>query len=233
MPPAASRATERPIRMRVAADARCPHVVFEQALGTGRVAALLDHVAARRDDFRPSSIRRRRSATFIVDQELRRSLSLRDLGPFESEIDAVVRSIAGAALAALHIAETAVEPRQFDLVAFRDGDYLRAHIDTTERADKVRVLSCVYYFATTPLGFTGGELRLHGFPRPSAGSRPEPAAHVDVAPDTDTLVVFPSMLRHEVLPVHVPSGAWLDSRFTLNCWLHRVQPLAADAPARP
>jgi Rps23 Pro-64 3,4-dihydroxylase Tpa1-like proline 4-hydroxylase len=231
MPPIASRAPERPIRMCVAADARCPHVVFEQVLGAGRVAALLDHVAARRDDFCPSSISRR--ATFIVDQELRRSLSLRDLGPFESEIDAVVRSIAGAALAALHIAETAVEPRQFDLVAFRDGDYLRAHIDTTERADKVRVLSGVYYFATTPRRFTGGELRLHGFPRPSAGSRPELAPHVDVAPDTDTLVVFPSMLRHEVLPVHVPSGAWLDSRFTLNCWLHRVQPSAADAPARP
>lgn len=233
MSSAPSGETERLLRMRVSPDARCPHVVFEQVLGAGRVAALLDHVAARRDDFHPSSISRRRSTTFIVDQEMRRSLSLRDLGPFEGEIAAVVRSITGAALAAFHIAETAVEPRQFDLVAFRDGDFLRAHIDTTERADKVRVLSCVYYFATTPRRFTGGELRLHGLPRPSAGSRPEPAPHVDVAPDTDTLVAFPSMLRHEVLPVHVPSGAWLDSRFTLNCWLHRVQPSAAEAAARP
>lgn len=233
MPPTASRPTKQPIRMRVAADARCPHAVLEQVLGAVRVAALLDHVAARRDDFRPSSVSRRRSGTFIVDQELRKSLSLQDLGPFADEIDAVVRSIAGAALAALHIAEAAVEPRQFELVAFRDGDYLRAHIDTTDRADKVRVLACVYYFAATPRRFTGGELRLHGLPRPSAGSRPEPASHVDVAPDTDTLVVFPTWLRHEVLPVHVPSGAWLDSRFTLNCWLHRMQPPAADTSTRP
>jgi SM-20-related protein len=233
MSSALSGETERRLRMRVSPDARCPHVVFEQVLGAGRVAALLDHVTARRDDFGPSIVSTRGSGTFVVDDKLRRSLSLLDLGPFESEIDAAARSIAGAALAALHVAETAVEPRQFELVAFRDGDYLGAHIDTTARADKVRVLSSVYYFATTPRRFTGGELRLHGLPRPSAGSRPEPAPHVDVAPDTDTLVVFPSMLRHEVLPVHVPSGAWLESRFTINCWLHRVQPSAADVPARP
>ena len=38
-------------------------------------------------------------------------------------------------LDALHLAEPAVEPREFDLIAYRDGDYFRAHIDTTELTD--------------------------------------------------------------------------------------------------
>jgi Rps23 Pro-64 3,4-dihydroxylase Tpa1-like proline 4-hydroxylase len=54
---------------------------------------------------------------------------------------------------------------------------------------------------------------------------------IDINPDTDAMVVFPSWLRHEVLPVHVPSGAWLDRRFTINCWLHRATPRPNSAPA--
>jgi SM-20-related protein len=233
MLPTSSRTTERAMRMRAAAEARCPHVVFEQVLGAERVAALLDHVAARRGDFRSSIIRKRRSGMRGVDPQSRKSLSLRDLGPFQGELDTVVRAIAGASLKALHIDEAAVEPGEFDLLAYRDGDYFRAHIDTFDLMDKVRVLSCVYYFATTPRRFTGGELRLYGLPKPSAGSPSEPVPHVDVAPETDTLVVFPSWLQHEVLPVRVPSGEWLESRFTLNCWIHRVRPPTADVPVRP
>ena len=46
----------------------------------------------------------------------------------------------------------------------------------------------------------------------------------DIEPETDSLVAFPSWLRHEVLPVRIPSAAWADGRFTINCWLHRAQP---------
>lgn len=45
-----------------------------------------------------------------------------------------------------------------------------------------------------------------------------------MAPETDTLVAFPSWLRHEVLPVRVPSGDWADCRFSINCWLLRANP---------
>jgi SM-20-related protein len=80
-------------------------------------------------------------------------------------------------------------------------------------------LSCIYYFAETPRRFGGGELRLYGFADPFRGSaRPI----VDVAPDTDKLVIFPSWLDHEVLPVHLPSTAWRDGRFTANCWIYRA-----------
>ena len=227
MSPTASLATGRPIHMRDSGDARCPHVVFEQVFGPRRVAELMEHVGARRDEFRPGIVRNRVSGRRGVNAKLRSCLHLRDLGVHEGAMRGFVSSIATAALDALHLAEPAVEPRELDLVSYRDGDYFRAHIDTIERTDQVRILSCVYYFAASPRRFTGGELRLHGFPRPSVGPRPEPAPHVDIAPETDTLVVFPSWLRHEVLPVRVPSGAWTDGRFTINCWLHRARPPVA------
>jgi SM-20-related protein len=219
--------------MRVSPDARCPHVVFERVFGPERVTALLDYVEARREDFRPARVRRRASGERTVDAQVRNHLQVRGLGAFEDQLGSFVRSNAGTILDTLHLTEPAVDPREFDLIAYRDGDYFRAHVDTSELTHTVRVLSCVYYFAATPPRFTGGALRLHGFPKPSIGGRRELTPYVDVPPETDTLVAFPAWLRHEVLPVNVPSGAWRDSRFAINCWLHRVGASSDYAPPRP
>jgi hypothetical protein len=48
------------------------------------------------------------------------------------------------------------------------------------------------------------------------------ATFADIEPEYDTLVFFPSWSPHEVLPVHVPSGRFMDSRFDINCWIHRA-----------
>jgi Rps23 Pro-64 3,4-dihydroxylase Tpa1-like proline 4-hydroxylase len=126
------------------------------------------------------------------------------------------------------LVEPALEPKEFTIHGYRDGSRFGAHLDTSEQLARVRVLSCVYYFAVTPRRFSGGELRLYGLPTLSSVQNNRPPAFVDIVPETDTLVVFPSWLCHEVLPVHVPSGAWLDGRFTINCWLHRVAPPAGN-----
>jgi len=213
------------------ANARCPHLVFRNVLGAPTVAALLEYVAARENDFRPAGVRNRASGEKSVNTDLRKCLYLRQLDPFEDAIKAFVSKSADEALTRFGLAEPAVEAREFEITAYRDGNYFGAHIDTDERLNRVRVLSCVYYFAATPRRFSGGELRLYGLPTLSAGRKPEPAPCVDVAPETDTLVVFPSWLRHEVLPVRVPSGAWRDQRFTINCWIHRASPAAGGIPA--
>jgi hypothetical protein len=193
------------------------------------VASLLDYVAARQADFKPAVVRDRGSGERRVDSGVRSSLSLADLGPFNAPIKSYASGIAESALRLFNISEPAVEPAVVDIAAYRDGDRFGAHIDTNERLKSVRVLSCVYYFSPTPRRFSGGELRLYGLPTLSKAAAP---AFVDIVPETDTLVVFPSWMRHEVLPVSVPSGAWMDSRFSLNCWLHRTNPSAALIPVR-
>jgi hypothetical protein len=199
----------------------CPHVIFRHVLGEATVAALLRYVEAREGDFMPAVVRNRETGRRRVDYALRSALSLRDLGPFRPPIEGFVRKTTASALEQFRLSEPALEPMDFELTSFRDGGRFAAHIDTDERPTRVRALSCVYYFSTLPRRFTGGELRLFGLPTLSTAKNGRPA-FVDVIPEVDTMVVFPSWLRHEVLPVRVPSHAWMHSRFTINCWLHRV-----------
>ena len=213
------------------ACARVPHLVFRDVLGAAGVGELLQYVMARQMDFRPAIVRDRQSGKQRVDQGRRDCLALGDLGlarrPFESFVCAAAPGI----LAELHLAETAVEPHEFAICAYGDGGHFAGHIDTNEVTDRIRVVSCVYYFAATPRRFSGGELRLYGLPTLSGGKAPD-APFIDICPETDTLVAFPSWLRHEVLPVRLPEGGWPDHRFTVNCWLHRTRSGAAASAGR-
>jgi SM-20-related protein len=212
---------------------RCPHLVWRNVLGMETVAALLDYVGAREKDFSPGVLRNRESGKLKIDYSLRNCVYFMDLGAFEPLIKSFVRRVTAQALDALRLPEPAVAAREFELTAYRDGGYFGSHIDTDERLHRVRVLSCVYYFAATPRRFSGGTLRIYGFPTLSAATDGGSPAFVDVLPETDTLVAFPSWLRHQVLPVRVPSGAWKDGRFTINCWIHRVSSSAAETSAGP
>jgi SM-20-related protein len=203
-------------------DPRCPFVAYHDILGADYVAGLLDHVMARQSDFRTGLMHNRETGEVVADPGQRDSVYLTELGVFLGPIKAFASAIAVPALMALHLNETKVEPREFVITAYRDGGHIGEHIDTYERRERIRILSCVYYFATTPRRFAGGELRLYGFPKgPAAGQRSSMAC-VDIEPRTDTLVIFPSWIRHKVMPVRVPSRSWLDSRFTINCWMHRA-----------
>jgi SM-20-related protein len=207
-------------------QARCPHLIFREVLGSSMVEALLTHVERHRREFRPANIRNPLTGKGLVNLRQRNCLLFRDLGPCRQAFEAFVREAAAEILCGLQLGETNVEPREFEICAYGEGSHFGAHVDTQKMADRVRVVSCIYYFASTPRAFRGGELRLHGFPLPSATKEP---VFVDVAPETDTLVVFPSWLRHEVLPVHVPSGKWSDCRFSINCWMLRANPAPSAA----
>jgi Rps23 Pro-64 3,4-dihydroxylase Tpa1-like proline 4-hydroxylase len=203
------------------ADAVCPHLVFRDVLGQAKVAELIDYVTAHQADFKAAVVRSRITGQKRVDYGLRDSRTFWDLGPFKAPIEAFVRGIVESSIEQLHLAEPALEPKEFVILSYPDGSFFRPHIDTNEQLHKVRVLSCVYYFAVTPRRFSGGELRIYGMPTLSA-AKGGAAQFAEIVPETDTMVVFPSWLRHEVRPVSVPSGEWQDSRFTINCWLHRA-----------
>jgi SM-20-related protein len=205
-----------------AVDLRCPYLLYRDVMGPDYVAGLLEYVIERQCDFVAGNMHNRQTGESFMDRNVRWSLYLKDLGPFRDPIKAFVNTIASPALKALNLVEPQVKPREFEITAYPDGGHIGEHIDTKTATKSVRILSCVYYFAATPRRFDGGELRLFGFPKPSPGKVSGPASFVDIEPRTDTLIVFPSWLRHQVLPVSVPSGQWADARFTINCWVHRV-----------
>jgi SM-20-related protein len=208
-------------------DARCPYLQYRMVLGADYVAGVLDYAIGRQRDFRHGGMHDRKTRERLMDVNLRHSLYLKDLGAFAAPIKSYVAAVAGSAIRALNLTEPQFEAKEFEITAYPDGGHISEHIDTRAVSDRVRILSCVYYFSATPRAFSGGELRLYGFPkRTAAGEMAAPSPYVDIEPETDTLIVFPAWLRHEVRPVRVPSGAWRDSRFTINCWIHR----ASDPP---
>ena len=202
------------------ANGRCPHLVFRDVLGPATAAALLEYAVACEAHFRVARAYDRRSGEVAFDPSRRDCVLHAGLGPFQARMESFVRSVVAPALDELHVNEPGGEPKELEVSAYGDGGHFNAHIDTVEVLDRVRILSCVYYFAATPPRFSGGALRLHAFPG-KTGADSDAPPYVDVAPETDTFVVFPSWLRHEVLPVRVPSGAWADRRFAINCWIHR------------
>jgi SM-20-related protein len=204
------------------ADLRCPFLAYHNVLGADYVAGLLDHVVVRQNDFRTGAMRDRETGEVLADPVLRDAMYLSDLGAFLGPIKSFVSSTAAAAVRALRLSESEIEPKEFHISAYRDRGHIGEHIDTFEKAGHVRILSCVYYFAMTPRRFRGGELRLYSFPKGRAVDLRSSTSFVDIEPRTDTLVIFPSWIRHQVMPVRVPSRAWSESRFTVNCWMHRA-----------
>ena len=107
------------------------------------------------------------------------------------------------------------------IVAHGDRHFYRTHIDTRTgqregRSSHVRVVSCVYYLHREPKAFFGGALKMHGL-----GERHSTPSSASIEPMHNRLVAFPSFIPHEVEDITCPSKDFDDSRFSINCWLHR------------
>ncbi|MFM6831831.1 MAG: 2OG-Fe(II) oxygenase [Novosphingobium sp.] len=187
-----------------------PHAVIEDFLEPALVRRLLDHVEANQDRFTPTTVRQTDGTR--VDPESRISLGLEDLG-----------ECLGPVLQHLHAAEPMLRARigmgaykfndiELQIAAHNDGGFFCRHGDSYKGWGIDRVISGVYYFHRQPCGFTGGTLRLY----PLTGE-----GYEEVAPAHNSLVVFPSFVQHEVMPVACASGAFMDSRFAVNCWFRK------------
>jgi Rps23 Pro-64 3,4-dihydroxylase Tpa1-like proline 4-hydroxylase len=175
-------------------------------LGSETVARLLSYAQLNEHDFVDSKIASGLDPT-------RRISKTAGLGSFKSEINEKIRQLVPAMFESLRIAP--FEPTfELELVAHGDTAFFARHIDTLKHHH--RILSAVYYFYRLPKSFSGGVLRLH-----SLAASGRQGTFIDISPDYDTLVFFPSIFPHEVLPISVASGEFLDSRFAINCWMYR------------
>ena len=192
-----------------------PWLVQRDVLAATQHDALLEWTLANAARFSPSALDQG-----LIDPAFRRSVSLRDLGPFTDLFDGYIRPRLPELIAQLRMTPFAPSRIELEVVAHNDGAHFALHGDlVTGRSNGLgdRMLSAVYYFHRTPKGFSGGCLRLHRI-----GAKPGDAG-VDVTPERNSLVVFPSWAPHEVLPVRCPSGAFGDSRFAINCWVYRAR----------
>lgn len=192
-----------------------PHTVLRDFLAADEVEELLEYAVANESTFAPTGVGRAKQAAF--KPQIRVSLGTRELGPFEPVLTDKLRASLPELTARLRT-ETVDDPKfELQLVAHGDGAFYRRHIDTRTGGgrDLIRVLSGVYYFHARPKAFTGGALRLYAL------GDPDWRAFADIAPDHNSLLVFPSWAPHEVMSVSCPSKRFADSRFAINCWIRR------------
>ncbi len=195
-----------------------PHQLVRSFLGAAWVERLLTFAVEHEASFSTSRVG---DQSGRIDLDQRRSHRLRDLGVLRPELEDRFRGALALGLDALRLQETQRELQdvELELTAHLHGDFYRPHIDTRtnpEAASFTRVMTGVYYFSATPRKFTGGTLRLFGvLPAEMGGS------HVDVEPESDMLLLFPSWVRHEVLPVSCPGGDFGLARFAINCWFRK------------
>lgn len=196
-----------------------PHLVRQDFLSAGEHCGLLDWSLANEGRFEPATL-----ANGMVAPEIRRSLSLRDLGPMQPVLEQRIAALVPAVIGELRVTPFETSQIELELVAHNDGAHFVLHSDLyigkrSQRGD--RMLSGVYYFHRAPKAFSGGCLRLHAI-----GAK-QGDAGIDVPPEQNSLVVFPSWGPHEVLPIACPSRAFADSRFAVNCWVYRANGLVA------
>lgn len=198
-------------------EQRCPHIVIENFLGTEIAGNMLRYTVERHDEFKPAAVNNPEFRAQTLDRESRNCLRREGVGPFTTTLKGAIGAILHDAIAALHILGQPGKDLEFETCAYGDGAFFAPHIDISVAAPR-RVLSSVYYFYGEPRGFEGGLLQFFGWP--IAAARAE-TTKVEIVPHHDSLVVFPSMLRHQVTSVVCPSGMWRDYRFSVNCWAHR------------
>lgn len=109
----------------------------------------------------------------------------------------------------LDVPRFTVSRTEMQVTIHGDGGFYKVHRDDQGEDVQARTLSYLYYLHREPRGFDGGALVLYGRDR------------VDIDPEHDSIVVFPSHIEHEVVPVRVASGELLDGRITINGWLWR------------
>jgi SM-20-related protein len=192
-----------------------PHLRQPDFLDSELHNAVLDWALANEARFVPAGL-----DAGTVDPAVRTALSLRDLGPVRPRIEARIAREVPAWIAALRVTPFEASAIELELVAHNDGAHFTLHSDTYNRdhvARGDRMLSAVYYFHREPKAFAGGALRLHRL-----GAAPGNPG-TDIAPDQNSLVVFPSWAPHEVMRVECPSRAFADSRFAVNCWVYRAR----------
>ena len=195
-----------------------PYLIMKEFLDDVLIERLLDYVLLNESKFVATTIR-----NGIIDPTRRFSVGLDDLGPVRAELKGKFEALLPSLIDRLRVTRFELARIEMELVAHGEGAFYKRHIDThTGNADEAttqRMISGVYYFHAQPKAFSGGALRLHAF-----GTPDESTAFVDIPPDQNTLVVFPSWASHEVLPIQCPSRRFVDSRFAINCWLRRAKP---------
>jgi Rps23 Pro-64 3,4-dihydroxylase Tpa1-like proline 4-hydroxylase len=195
--------------------ARGQCVVLDEFLAPQELDELISYALHHEMEFQSSEVISPSGEPGTLDYDHRRSRVLMDLGEHQEVILERIRVVLPRVLEKLGIEEFPVRHVEAQITSSNDGDFFHQHCDDAQEMIASRRLTFVYFFHREPRPFEGGELRLYDSPGNMAGG------YQSIVPQQNQIVFFPCSVLHEITPVECPSGAFADSRFTLNGWLHR------------
>jgi SM-20-related protein len=188
------------------------HGLVRNWLGKETIERLLGYARSNEHLFKESEVFKEHEGVDGLDRRRRISRRL-GLGELNSEIKHKFQELLPAMFETLR-AQPFTPTFELELVAHGDGAFFARHMDTLKH--RHRIISAVYYFHALPKAFCGGVLRLH-----SLAASGDKGTFIDISPDYDTVVFFPSIFPHEVLPVKSLRDEFMGSRFAINCWVVR------------
>ena len=195
-----------------------PVVLFEEFLSPLELNWLHQYAAYRAGDFAPSQVIGE-DRQGLEDSRYRRSRVLYDLDGLHELMGQRIIKFLPNVLYRLRQPPLEVSSIELQLTASNDGEFFRAHTDSDDGPVRGRAITFVYFCHREPRAFHGGELWIYGRDPESRADLMD-VRHA-IQPTQNSIVFFQSDRLHEITPVSCPSGAFLDSRLTLNGWLHR------------
>ncbi|HKS71893.1 MAG TPA: 2OG-Fe(II) oxygenase [Terriglobales bacterium] len=195
-------------------------VIFDEFLVPAQLEALMAYTQAHERDFEVSEVLSPGVKGGAVDHEQRRSRVMAEPG---AEIDPLldrVKACLPRVLSKLGLESFAIAHTEAQITASNHGDFFRWHSDNAQEEIATREITFVYFFHREPRKFHGGELRIYDS-LPVNGTYLPTTSYRAVVPRQNQIVFFRSSLAHEITPVECPTGAFGDSRFTVNGWFHR------------
>lgn len=210
---------------------------YRDFLDAAEQEALLEWAIANAGRFKPAGL-----DNLGVDRKHRIAERLTDLGPHRPMIERRLKENLPDILRRTGSKPFEIEYFELEIAAHGDGAFFALHNDMPVgpgrkplggdgRGKQDRLVSAVYYFHRAPKRFSGGTLRLYRI-----GDREGTGDYVEFEPERNSLVVFPSWVRHEVRPVSCPGCGFEDYRFAVNAWLCRTlgdRPGMKEAQAEP
>jgi SM-20-related protein len=196
-----------------------PIIMLDEFLVALEWAGLMQYAFDHQDEFSATRVVTSNGGN-RVDHEYRRSRVLFDIGEYRDVFVERIMIHLPRVLAGLCYPEFPVREVEVQLTATNNGEFFRRHNDNGADSLHSRLITFVYFFHREPQPFGGGELCIYGPSLEDDAHRGAGPCTV-IAPAQNQILFFESDYLHEVLPVQCESNEFLDSRFTVNGWLHR------------
>jgi len=188
-----------------------PYIRIPGFLSEEENRAVFDYAMRKRPDYAASK----------VDTDVkghRKSQVILRVEGLDFDFDGRVREIVTDALDYFKMPVPTATKLETQLSTHNEGGFYRIHNDNGTPRTATRVLTYVYYFHREPIAYKGGQIRLYDTRFESRTSRPA-ETFIQIQPENNMLLLFPSRVMHEVLPTYCASGEFADGRFTLNGWV--------------